>query len=66
MSIPDIDYVLGFEVGQFEYAVPLSPVKPEDMERLAKEYLENKKQNELKGENERLIPSSTSTDRGPR
>lgn len=29
-------------MGQFEYAVPLSTVKPEDIERVAKEFLEKK------------------------
>lgn len=29
-------------MGQFEYTVPLSPVKPEDIERVAKEYRERK------------------------
>lgn len=45
-------------MGQFEYSVPLSPVKPEDIERVAKEYLENKQ----KEENERPTSDDTSTD----
>ena len=35
-------------MGQFEYTVPLSSVKPEDIERVAKEYKERK--------NMRLVP----------
>jgi hypothetical protein len=62
MALPDIDYILGLEMGQFEYAVPLSSVMPADIERVAKEYLENKQ----KEENERPNPDSTSTDRRPR
>lgn len=31
-------------MGQFEYSVNLSPVKPEDIERVAREYLEKKAQ----------------------
>ncbi len=49
-------------MGQFEYAVPLSSVMPADIERVAKEYLENKQ----KEEHERPNPDSTSTDRRPR
>lgn len=44
-------------MGQFEYSVPLSPVKPADIERIAKEYLEKKQ----KEENER----TTSNDPSP-
>ena len=62
MALPDIDYVLGLEMGQFEYSVPLSSVMPADIERVATEYLENKQ----KEENERPSPDSTSTDRRPR
>lgn len=29
-------------MGQFEYTVGLSPIKPEDIEQLAKDYLANK------------------------
>jgi hypothetical protein len=58
MSIPDIDYVLGLELGQFEYSVPLSPVKPADIEQIAKEYLENKQ----KEENERPTSDDSGTD----
>jgi hypothetical protein len=61
MSIPDIDYILGLDMGQFEYQVPLSPVKPEDIERVAKEYLA-KKQQELEGNDERHISDSPRTD----
>jgi len=31
MSIPDIDYELGFDLGQFEYSVPMARAKPSDM-----------------------------------
>lgn len=31
MSIPDIDYELGFDLGQFEYTVAMARAKPEDM-----------------------------------
>ncbi len=48
-------------MGQFEYQVPLSPVKPEDIERVAKEYLA-KKQQELEGNDERHISDSPRTD----
>jgi|LauGreDrversion4_2_1035121.scaffolds.fasta_scaffold458131_4 hypothetical protein len=30
-------------MSQFEYTVPLSSVKPEDIEQLAKDYMEKKK-----------------------
>jgi hypothetical protein len=30
-------------MGQFEYTVPLSPVKPHEIEQLAKDYMEKKK-----------------------
>ena len=30
-------------MSQFEYTVPLSPVRPEDIEQLAKDYMEKKK-----------------------
>jgi hypothetical protein len=56
-------------MGQFEYTVPLSPVKPEDIERVAKEYLAKKKendQNEIKVDNERRILSSRRAPRRPR
>jgi hypothetical protein len=33
-------------MGQFEYSVGLSPVKPEDIEQLAKDYMEQKQKRE--------------------
>lgn len=33
-------------MGQFEYTVGLSPVKPEDIEQLAKDYLAKKRETE--------------------
>jgi hypothetical protein len=51
VSIPDIDYTLGLSLGQFEYTVPLSPVKPEDIQRVAREFLEKK--NELEKQEEK-------------
>jgi hypothetical protein len=53
-------------MGQFEYTVPLSPVKPEDIERVAKEFLAKKKENEIKVDNERRIRSSRRAPRRPR
>ena len=50
-------------MGQFEYTVPLSPVKPEDIERVAKEFLAKK--NETKVDNERRTPSSRKSPRRP-
>jgi hypothetical protein len=38
-------------VGQFEYSVPLSPVKPEDIERVAKEYMAKKELEKQEEEN---------------
>lgn len=67
MALPDIDYVLGLEMGQFEYSVPLSSVKPADIERVAKEYLDNKQSNNrVEEDNERHFPSSTERDRRAR
>lgn len=34
-------------MGQFEYSVDLSPVKPEDIERIAKEYIEEQERNKM-------------------
>lgn len=34
-------------MGQFEYSVPLSPVKPADIERIAREYREKKKRDNM-------------------
>ena len=33
-------------MGQHEYSVPLSPVKPHEIEQLAKDYLEQKEKEE--------------------
>jgi hypothetical protein len=47
-------------MGQFEYSVPLSPVKPEDIERVAKEYLERKETGRMiKYEFETLVLDSS-------
>lgn len=35
MSIPDIDYELGLDLGQFEYSVPMARAVPEDMSAVA-------------------------------
>jgi hypothetical protein len=40
-------------VGQFEYAVGLSPVKPEDIEQIAKDYLAQKEREKNESINER-------------
>ena len=44
MSIPDIDYELGDQLGQFEYSVGLSPTRPEETGavKTAMEYGESK------------------------
>jgi hypothetical protein len=38
-------------VGQFEYTVPLSPVKPDEIEQLAKDYLEQKEREQNESAN---------------
>lgn len=43
-------------MGQFEYSVPLSPVKPQDIERVAKEYLAKK---ELERQEEENVKTTT-------
>lgn len=48
-------------MGQFEYSVPLSPVKPADIERVAREYLQAKQQ-QIEEENERPTSDDSSTD----
>lgn len=46
-------------MGQFEYSVGLSPVKPEDIERVAKEYMEQKERDKMiKHEHGMLVLSS--------
>ena len=40
-------------MGQFEYSVGISSVKPEDIPRVAKEYLEDKKKEEDGSKNDR-------------
>ena len=49
MSIPDIDYVLGDHVGQFEYSVALSPMKPSETQAVvtAMKYGEQKAQERI-------------------
>jgi hypothetical protein len=37
-------------VGQFEYTVPLSPIKPDEIEQLAKDYLAKKEKEERERE----------------
>jgi hypothetical protein len=44
-------------MGQFEYTVPLSPVKPEDIERVAREFLEKK--NKLEKQEEENAEATT-------
>ena len=48
-------------MGQFEYTVSISNVKPEDIDRVAKEFLQKK--NETKVDNERRTPSSRKSPR---
>jgi hypothetical protein len=56
MSIPDIDYVLGDHVGQFEYSVALSPMKPSETGAVATavKYGEQKAQERILKELEEL------------
>lgn len=56
MSIPDIDYVLGDQVGQFEYSVGLSPMKPSETGAVvtAMKYGEQKAQDRILRELESL------------
>lgn len=47
-------------MGQFEYSVGLSPVKPEDIDRIAKEYMDKKERGEMiKHEFETLVLDSS-------
>lgn len=47
-------------MGQFEYSVGLSPVKPEDIDRIAKEYIDKRERGEMiKHEFETLVLDSS-------
>ncbi len=56
MSIPDIDYELGDALGQFEYTVGLSPMKPNETSAVitAMKYGEQKAQDRILKELEAL------------
>jgi len=56
MSIPDIDYELGSNLGQFEYTVPLASMRPEQTAAVATavKYGEQKAQLRILEELEKL------------
>lgn len=56
MSIPDIDYELGDALGQFEYAVPLASMRPDETSavKTAVEYGEQKAQDRILAELEAI------------